>query len=608
MQLGKYQLVRKLAAGGMAEVYLAKAAGPMGFEKTLVLKRILPALAEDPDFVAMFLGEAKLAAQLDHPNIVQVFDFGEAEGSYFLAMELIDGPNLRRFVKHGTTRPLPPALCAKVVASAAEGLAYAHEFCDPITGEPMRLVHRDVSPANILVSRQGAVKVVDFGIAKVAGQEHRTQAGVVKGKLAYMPPEQLQLKKLDRRADIYALGVVLYELLTGKRPYAVSSEAGIVNAVLNDPFIPASLRRPDLPAALVHILDRALEKDRERRYPDCRAFQHDLERFVLSTGEPMGAYQIARFAARIAAEGPDGQGVQPVTPSPGQATRQERAGRTPVEDSVPTTPEGPLQGTEATRRERAGPAPVEASAPTTPARPFPAAEVTRSDASTKSTERVVTSAPFDHQGRAETDDGGWTKSLGVASRRLASPGIFLLAVGLGGLLALGIGTLSRARERAAPMPAAGAGEKPAPLVPPVPASEATRGSASEEREPARATAEESEPAAVPPGVHPALPLEPPERPAGEPQQAPRESPPPAPRAVGRGTLEFRIRPYADVFVDGRSLGQTPLSPIRLAEGRHTVKAVNLKLGREVTRTVEIQAGRTALFKINLEDPEGDVSP
>ncbi|HLK99636.1 MAG TPA: serine/threonine-protein kinase, partial [Myxococcaceae bacterium] len=216
-QLGKYQLIRKLATGGMAEVFLAKAAGPMGFEKTLVVKRILPHLAEDPAFVEMFLSEAKLAAQLNHPNIVQIFDFGEADDAYFLAMEFIDGPNLRVLLKRASQQgvALPPAVCARLIATACEGLAFAHDFADPGTGELLGLIHRDISPDNVLVSRQGAVKVVDFGIAKAAGQSHKTRSGVIKGKLSYMPPEQLRAKQLDRRADVYALGVVLYELLTG---------------------------------------------------------------------------------------------------------------------------------------------------------------------------------------------------------------------------------------------------------------------------------------------------------------------------------------------------------------------------------------------------------
>jgi serine/threonine protein kinase len=249
MRLGKYQLLRKLATGGMAEVFLAKTDGPMGFEKLLVIKRILPHLAEDPQFVEMFLGEAKLAAQLNHPNLVQIFDFGRAEGSYFIAMEYIDGPTVRLLLARSrdVQRAVPFPIAARIVSSASEGLAYAHDFQDLGTGQPLHLIHRDVSPDNILIGRSGAVKLVDFGIAKATGQSHQTQAGTVKGKVAYMAPEQLRGEPLDRRVDLYGLGIVLYELCTGRLPYEADSDASMVRAVLYERPIPA--RRPGaLPA------------------------------------------------------------------------------------------------------------------------------------------------------------------------------------------------------------------------------------------------------------------------------------------------------------------------------------------------------------------------
>src|SRR5262249_17715327 len=250
MRLGKYQLIRKLATGGMAEVFLAKTDGPMGFEKQLVIKRILPHLAEDPQFVDMFLGEAKLAAQLNHPNLVQLFDFGEAEGAYFIAMEYIDGPTLRLLLARARDlrSPITLGLAARIVSLAAEGLAYAHDFCDRVTAQPLHLVPRDVSPDNILVGRSGAVKLVDFGIAKARGQSHQTQAGTVKGKVAYMAPEQLRGEPLDRRVDLYALGIVLYELCTGRMPFEADSDASMVRAVLYDRLLPAPGRPPSPPA------------------------------------------------------------------------------------------------------------------------------------------------------------------------------------------------------------------------------------------------------------------------------------------------------------------------------------------------------------------------
>ncbi|HSP18905.1 MAG TPA: serine/threonine-protein kinase, partial [Myxococcaceae bacterium] len=313
MRLGKYQLLRKLATGGMAEVFLAKTDGPMGFEKLLVIKRILPHLAQDPLFIDMFLGEAKLAAQLNHPNLVQLFDFGEAEGSYFIAMEYIDGPTLRYLLARSRDlqAPIPLALAARIVSSAAEGLAYAHDFRDHVTDEPLHLVHRDVSPDNILIGRSGALKLVDFGIAKARGQSHHTQAGTVKGKVAYMAPEQLLGEPLDRRVDLYALGVVLYELCTGRMPFEADTDASMVRAVLYDPVIPAVQRVPALPAALQSIIDRLLSRAREGRYPDCRTLHTDLEAFIRSTGDATTGFALSRLVAQLAPPAPPAPPLQP---------------------------------------------------------------------------------------------------------------------------------------------------------------------------------------------------------------------------------------------------------------------------------------------------------
>jgi eukaryotic-like serine/threonine-protein kinase len=301
MQVGKYQLVGKLAVGGMAEVFLAKVAGPMGFEKTLVVKRILPHLAEDPSFVQMFLGEATLVARLTHPNIVQILDFGESDGTYYLAMEYIDGPSLRTLLDDSLRlgEPLPPTLCARIISAACEGLSFAHDFKDPATGQPLNIVHRDISPDNILLSRQGAVKVADFGIAKAAGQRHRTQTGMIKGKVAYMPPEQIRNQHLDRQADVYALGIVFYELLTGQRPFNADNDISLMHAVVFEEPQPAAQLNPALPEPVLRIIDRAIAKEREQRYPDCLAFQAALEEYLLSTGKPVMTGHLAQHIAQI---------------------------------------------------------------------------------------------------------------------------------------------------------------------------------------------------------------------------------------------------------------------------------------------------------------------
>jgi eukaryotic-like serine/threonine-protein kinase len=321
-RLGKYQLLRKLATGGMAEVFLAKTAGPMGFEKQLVIKRILPHLAEDPQFVQMFLGEAKLAAQLNHPNLVQIFDFGQSDGSYFIAMEYIDGPTVRLLLQRAREQALaiPFVLGARVVSAAAEGLAYAHEFTDSVTDEPMQLIHRDVSPDNILISRSGSVKVVDFGIAKARGVSHLTQTGTIKGKVAYMAPEQLKGDVLDQRVDLYGLGVVLYELLTLNMPYEANSDASLVRKVLYDPYVPAAERRPELPLALQQVLTQLLAKNRDDRYSDCRTLQADVERYIHATGETASGYALAQLVARLV----------PATPVASQLTEPEMPIFTPT--------------------------------------------------------------------------------------------------------------------------------------------------------------------------------------------------------------------------------------------------------------------------------------
>jgi serine/threonine protein kinase len=301
--LGKYRLVRRLATGGMAEVFLAKAAGPMGFEKELVVKRILPHLAEDPQFVEMFLAEAKLAARLNHGNVVQIFDFGEQEDSYFIAMEYVEGLNLKvllkRTLQQGKLLPYP--LIARILSLACEGLAYAHELVEPLTGQPLKFIHRDISTDNILVSLTGGVKVVDFGIAKAANAGTQTQSGIIKGKLPYMPPEYLLGTPIDLRADIYALGVVLYELITGRRPFVAETDILLADLIIHSQPPDARALRADVPNRLVRVLERALHKDRNQRYASCRQLQADLERYLFECGEPMGALHIAEWVKAMAA-------------------------------------------------------------------------------------------------------------------------------------------------------------------------------------------------------------------------------------------------------------------------------------------------------------------
>ena len=295
-EFGRYRLVKRLAVGGMAEIWLARQAGPGGFEKHLVIKRILSHLSADEDFVRMFLDEARLAAHLTHPNIAQTTDFGELDGTYYLAMELVRGPDLKRLMRACKTSKLeiPFRLAARIISQTCAALDYAHKAVDS-SGTPLNLIHRDVSPQNILVSLDGVSKLVDFGIARAATQSQHTQSGVVKGKFAYMAPEQIKGEPpLDHRADVYAAGLVLYEMLTGEPGLKGEGQMAILNAI-EAKIRPAAEIRPDLPGGLLQVLDTALQKDREKRYPDAGAMESALELFLTQLGKPVSSRDIAEF-------------------------------------------------------------------------------------------------------------------------------------------------------------------------------------------------------------------------------------------------------------------------------------------------------------------------
>jgi eukaryotic-like serine/threonine-protein kinase len=302
-RLGKYRLLKRLATGGMAEIWLARQRGVEGFEKLVVVKRILPHLSSNEQFVRMFLDEARLAAQLSHPNIVQIYELGRAEDLYFIAMEFIHGENLRTVSraagKSGTA--LPPEVCAKVISQACEALYYAHTKTD-VAGQPLGIVHRDISPQNLLLSFEGQVKVVDFGIAKAATQCEETRTGVLKGKYAYMSPEQCRGDPLDARSDIFALGIVLWELATGTRLYKQSSELMILKAICEDPTPPPTEVRRDIPVELEAIILKALAKDRDRRFQDCHEMHLALEKWLRGRPEPISSMTLSKEMSRLFAE------------------------------------------------------------------------------------------------------------------------------------------------------------------------------------------------------------------------------------------------------------------------------------------------------------------
>src|SRR5438552_4068311 len=309
---GKYYLLERINVGGMAEVFKAKTFGVEGFERLLAVKRILPNIAEDEEFITMFIDEAKIAVQLNHANICQIFDLGKVEDSYFIALEYVHGKDLRAIFDRCKQKPvdgatsMPIAQACFIIMKACEGLDYAHNKRDASGGE-LHLVHRDVSPQNVLISWDGEVKLIDFGIAKAAGKASRTQAGILKGKFGYMSPEQVRGLPLDRRSDIFSVGIVLYELLTGERLFVGESDFSTLEKVRNVEILPPSAYNRKVPEELERIVLKALAKDVDDRYGNAIDLHDDLQAFMYTAGEfysrkELSAWMKRQFSAEIQAE------------------------------------------------------------------------------------------------------------------------------------------------------------------------------------------------------------------------------------------------------------------------------------------------------------------
>ncbi|MCA1663314.1 MAG: serine/threonine protein kinase, partial [Myxococcales bacterium] len=332
-RFGKYEILRRIAVGGMAEIYLARALGLEGFEKLVVLKRILPQYADNEEFVQMFLDEARVAATLHHSNVVQVYDIGAVDGQYFLSMEFLHGQDGRVLMKACATRrtPLPLGNALAIGIGVLAGLHYAHERV--VDGRPLDLVHRDVSPQNVFITYDGGVKLLDFGIARASSRLTETRGGTLKGKISYMSPEQCAGHPLDRRSDVFAAAIILWEMTVGQRLFSGSSDFEILRKVKEEDAQRPSSVVSDYPRALEEIVMKGLARDREQRYATAEEMQVDLETFARDRKLALSAVPLGRF-------------VRELFKSDLEAWHAaERAGQ-PGEPLLQTTPSGNLIRTE----------------------------------------------------------------------------------------------------------------------------------------------------------------------------------------------------------------------------------------------------------------------
>ncbi len=300
---GKYYLLELINVGGMAEVFKAKMFGVEGFEKIVAIKKILPEVAEDGDFIRMFIDEAKIAVQLQHPNIVQILELGKIEDSYFIAMELVNGRDLKTIRKRLKKVELlmPVEQSAHVIAQVCDGLDYAHRKTDEKMN-PLNIVHRDISPQNIIVSYEGTVKLIDFGIAKAKSKSTKTQAGMLKGKFSYMSPEQVSAMPLDRRSDIFSLGVVLFEMLTGKRLFLGKNDVETLEKIRKAEVPPPSVFNHDVSPELDRIVLKSLAKNRDDRYQWASEFAEDLKRYIFSSNRKFDRQDLMNFMSEFFAD------------------------------------------------------------------------------------------------------------------------------------------------------------------------------------------------------------------------------------------------------------------------------------------------------------------
>jgi len=623
--LGRYTLQYPLGKGGMAEVFLATQDGPAGFQKQVVIKRSDPELAKNPKFVEMFLREAKIAALLNHSNVVQVFELGQEGDAYYIAMEHIDGISLQKAARRAWAigESIPMEVIVKCIADAARGLHYAHTWRGP-DGKVQGFVHRDISPDNLMLTRDGVTKVLDFGIAKMALDDGDpiTKTGELKGKIPFMPPEQLKGDSLDGRADLWSLGITLYWLLTGARPFA-GNEIQTLQAILHDLPVPPRQVNPLVPLPLERLTMRLLEKDRNRRFNNGQEVADALMTLLGPGGSTNAAVEFANRmmalddpakAAQMGTQNVGSQSVQTIIAAKPQTEWLMKAA--PID--TPSQEEWRVDITGSTDANKIAPA---SANPLAQAQP-----------STSTVALEVPLAPAESGAKSPL-----TLGIGAAAAFAVIVGVIFVVV-RSGQEQVPVVVVPPPQPPALTPPPPVAAPQPPPATPPAPV-------------PPPDVAPPAPPA-PPVGAPPTLPAPPPVAPPTLPPPPPavvvKKTATSAPDAVlwqstkgkalgkggagvvlpdgatsaiavdsstgcrsvvnvsdgkldygalGQGRLVVRAQPYAEVKLGGRHLGSTPFDPVSLVEGECTV-TLSYE-GKKVDKPVKITAGKEAVVAVNM---------
>ncbi len=536
-QLGPYRILRRLGVGGMAETFVAERIGPGGFTQQVCLKRILPAFTDNHEFVQLFMEEARLAAQLRHSNVVQVLDFGAEEGSYFMALELVEGLDLRALLRSMPGRRLPVSVAVLIVHEVGAALEYAHGSGRSRPGD--RIVHRDLSPSNVLVSTAGEVKLGDFGIAKAMRGTQASATGSLKGKIPYMAPEQMKMEALDGRADLFSLGVMLHEMLTGKRPFDAPTEVATMTRIMAGDREAVTVHYPDCPPALVSVIDKLLAPDADRRFADAAEL---IDALVDLLPPPVERRRLGKLVRE--ARGRGGATAKPASPDP-----------EPAAETKPASPDP-------------APAPVHATAPTVeaPARePEDVADGGDGPIAAEPSPRPVT---------ASTHAGVEPPAPDVRPRRrrlavISAASVLAVGAGIVAVAASGGGASPTATDEVLHAGRDSAEVQATAVASPGPTAEQPEEEPPEEPAPSAPAAPTSAPSEQ--DAPAPIPAEPRSRhPSPEAAAGPADREPPAgPAAARPGELIVDCQPWGRVLLDGRDRGPAP-QRLRLDPGRYRV--------------------------------------